>query len=203
MGQHVKAEEVFNFVTDYARRKLWDTTSHMLVPNQKPFDFKDKQRVYTFTSVNEHFTFVRPDYIHVSFMRPAQVYVFLLSMTKVPQWLRNDFEPARTPGMAITWQLAFHGKVLAILSQKMETIKSSRLKCWVRKEHCVPGVQYTFGGTEGNNPLEDYTYMLAWRPLDEGEEVNTGEGGAQAGRKEARVFPLRGLVTIEERSGYR
>lgn len=68
-------------------------------------------------------------------------------------------------------------QVLAILSQKLALIKNARMHVWERKQHCVPGVAYTFGGTEGNSPLEDFTYLLAWRPLEPEEVVNPGACG--------------------------
>jgi hypothetical protein len=47
--------------------------THTLTPGQElPELFRDKH-VFTFTAVNEHFTFVRPDYIHATFFQPVQV----------------------------------------------------------------------------------------------------------------------------------
>ncbi len=102
--------------------------------------------------------------------------MLLTTTSKVPQWLRNDFArlPEAKTSMPVSWQFAAHTKILAILSQKLGVISSSRLAVWERKEQCVPGVAYKFGGTEGNSPLEDFTYLLAWRLL-EPHEVAAGE----------------------------
>ncbi|KAG2437311.1 hypothetical protein HXX76_005968 [Chlamydomonas incerta] len=175
-GVPVDPKSMFDFCAEYAHRPLWDTTSHKLaaVPDaEMPEVFRGKT-VHCFTAVNEHFTFARPDYMHASFFQPAQVYVLLTSTTKVPQWLRNDFNrlPESKASMPVDWQFGLHTKVLAILSQKLALIKNARMHVWERKQHCVPGVAYTFGGTEGNSPLEDFTYLLAWRPLDPEEVVN-------------------------------
>ncbi|KAG2453180.1 hypothetical protein HYH02_002504 [Chlamydomonas schloesseri] len=175
-GVPVEPASMFEFCAEYSARPLWDTTSHKLaaVPDaEMPEVFRGK-RVHCFTAVNEHFTFARPDYMHASFFQPAQVYVLLTSTTKVPQWLRNDFNrlPESKASMPVDWQFGLHTKVLAILSQKLALIKNARMHVWERKQHCVPGVAYTFGGTEGNSPLEDFTYLLAWRPLEPEEVVN-------------------------------
>lgn len=51
--------------------------------------------------------------LHLLMSSPRQVYVLLTSTTKVPQWLRNDFNrlPESKASMPVDWQFGLHTKV--------------------------------------------------------------------------------------------
>ncbi|KAG2448990.1 hypothetical protein HYH02_005744 [Chlamydomonas schloesseri] len=62
-------------------------------------------------------------------------------------------------------------KVLAVMSQQYAALHAAHLRIWERRELCMPGKVYRFGGTEGSQMITDLTYLLAWRPLSD-EEVD-------------------------------
>ncbi|KAG2444731.1 hypothetical protein HXX76_001475 [Chlamydomonas incerta] len=58
-------------------------------------------------------------------------------------------------------------KVLAVMSQQYNALHAAHLRIWERRELCLPGQVYRFGGTEGSQMITDMTYLLAWRPLSD------------------------------------
>ncbi|KAG2433213.1 hypothetical protein HYH02_012754 [Chlamydomonas schloesseri] len=173
---------------DFSALRLWDECEHYTHPGQRLPEQLTRSPTYTFTAVNDHWTANKADYLQVSFFQPCAVYLMLVNIGRVPLWVRAGFTkvPESKFSLGVKWKLSPHIVLLAMMSQKLAACRGARLHLWEYKEVCVPGQVYNFGGSEGLQGLEDYTYLFLWRPLTP-EEVAQLEaaGGAGAGGRQA------------------
>ncbi|KAG2446346.1 hypothetical protein HXX76_000933 [Chlamydomonas incerta] len=167
---------------DFSQLRLWDECEHFTLPRQPLPEQITRSPTYTFTAVNDHWTANKADYLQVSFFQPCAVYLLLVNIGRVPLWVRAGFTklPESKFSLAVKWKLSPHIVLLAMMSQKLAACRGARLHLWEYKEVCVPGQVYNFGGSEGVQGLEDYTYLFLWRPLTH-EEVAQLEAAGGAG----------------------
>ncbi|KAG2440192.1 hypothetical protein HXX76_004304 [Chlamydomonas incerta] len=121
------------------------------------------------------------DYLQVAFSDDCEVYVLLVNeRAAVPPWVESKFTKVSESKMAVKleWHLPLHIKMMALMSQKLQTCTRAHLNVWRGKETCRAGRKYTFGGNEGRDTLADYTYIFAWRPLNTAARAGAELAGA-------------------------
>ncbi|KXZ43689.1 hypothetical protein GPECTOR_83g301 [Gonium pectorale] len=217
----VEPSRVFDLsARDISEFRLWDDPHHFCRPGQRLPEQLRRGPTYAFTAVNDHWEATRADYLQVSFFQPCQVYLLMISTGRVPLWVRDLFNkvPESKCALAVDWQLAPHvvvgggaagrqgPELLAMMSQKLPAVRNAKLHLWEAKQPCVPGQLYKFGGSEGVQGLDDYTYIFVWRPLgpDELAALEAGAGPAgmqgQAWDAEGPEGPEAGEATAQGRA---
>ncbi|GFR49793.1 hypothetical protein Agub_g11731 [Astrephomene gubernaculifera] len=140
---------------------LWDTAPALLHDNDPFFG----REVFSFTAFQDHRSLGRSDYLEVTFLEQMQLYVLLESSSKVPKWLVEDFKCLPDNFVKVNVYAPAEEQRGPWLSTT-----SKSLAVWVRRHQCAPGFRYTFGAPQGKEGC-GFTYLLAWRRLVEGEEV--------------------------------
>ncbi|KAG2434354.1 hypothetical protein HYH02_012370 [Chlamydomonas schloesseri] len=118
--------------------------------------------------VNEHWNATSGEYLKVQFATRCRVYVLAVNTARVPDWLKRGFTkvPDGVCRLPVRWALPVHLKLLAFLAQRLPACQGAYLNLWVRNGgECAAGQEYSFGGNEGSQTLEDYQYIFAWQPV--------------------------------------
>ncbi|KAG2427999.1 hypothetical protein HXX76_011985 [Chlamydomonas incerta] len=151
-------------------KPLWDKGYERTTIKAGQIVFPELQgKTFSFIARNNGWDVTVPDYITMKFAVPCEVCVLLLDQrTAVPDWVEASFTKVSEANMTLEldWILPTHTKLLAIMFQRLQACVKAHLNVWRYKETCAPGKVYTFGGNEGRDVLLDYTYLLAWRPLE-------------------------------------
>ncbi|GFR50896.1 hypothetical protein Agub_g13134 [Astrephomene gubernaculifera] len=138
--------------------QLWESTPTLFLEWSRPFGAFYGHEVYSFTAFQDHYSVHDPEYLEVTFTEQVQLYVLLEAGSKIPKWLPREFRCLPED--------------VALASRDSFSLRRPEfsLVIWQRNHQCMPGVRYVLGAPQGRQG-RGYTYLLAWRKLGEGEEV--------------------------------